>query len=67
MVSRVYSFELGVHGLWFRSYGVPGFESTGYIVSRVLGYVVSHYPSKHWFVEVREVVCCIACDPLLKA
>ena len=29
---RVHGFELGVHVTWFRQYGVPCFESTGYIV-----------------------------------
>ena len=40
----VHGFELGyrVHGFqgtgtWFREYGVPGSESTGYIVLRVRG------------------------------
>jgi len=32
--------QLGVQGAWFRKYGVPGFESTGYTVSRVPGYRV---------------------------
>jgi len=42
-------FELGVQSAWVRVYGVPGFESMGYIVSRVpeyiegMGYIVSHY------------------------
>jgi len=34
----VHGFELGVHGTWFREYGVPGFERTGYMVSEVVGY-----------------------------
>ena len=32
---------------WFREYGVPAFESTGYIVSRIPGHIVSHYPLTH--------------------
>jgi len=35
VVSRVHGFELGVLGTWFRRYGLPGFESTGYMVSWV--------------------------------
>jgi len=46
MVLRVHGFELGVHVTWFRQYGAPSFESTGYIVRqcRSAGYAVSHYP-----------------------
>jgi len=40
----VHGFELGVQGAWFQEYGVPGFGSTGCIVSTVPGYIVSHYP-----------------------
>jgi len=29
MVSKVHSFELGVHSTWFREYGVHGFGGTG--------------------------------------
>ena len=35
--------KLGVQGIWFRSYMVPGFESTGYIVSMVPGYRVCSF------------------------
>jgi len=38
MVSRVRGFELGVQCTWFRENVVPGFESAGNIVPRVLGY-----------------------------
>jgi len=55
MVSLVYgTWSRAWSGRWFREYGVPGFESTGYIVlsvhsfkgnTRVQGTViVSHYP-----------------------
>jgi len=52
----VHSLELGVQCTWFRETGVPGFESMGYLISRVwvyafgsngiqgMGYIVSHYP-----------------------
>jgi len=33
----VHIFELGVYSTWFQGCGVPGFESTGYLVSRVRG------------------------------
>jgi len=38
-----HGFELGVFGTCFREYGVPGFESAGYIVSKVLGYRVCSF------------------------
>jgi len=39
MISRVreHGLEPGVQATWFQKYGVPGFESTRYIVSRVQG------------------------------
>ena len=52
----VHGLELGVQCTWFRETGVPGFESMGYLISRVwvyafgsngiqgMGYIVSHYP-----------------------
>jgi len=36
MVSRV-------RGIWLREYGIPGFVSTGYMVSEVLGYRVHSF------------------------
>ena len=34
MVSRVHGFRLAVQGAWCRDHEVPGFMSTGYIISR---------------------------------
>jgi len=40
----VHSSELGVPSISFREYGVPDFESMVYMVSEVMGCIVSHYP-----------------------
>lgn len=42
---RVHSFELGVRGIWSQRYGVPGCESTGYIVSRIRSFSL---PKVNW-------------------
>jgi len=54
----VHSFQLRVHSIWFREYGVPDFESAGYMVSEVLGYIVSRCPLVNSTVTVSVLFCC---------